>query len=205
MALSMIMLSQYRIARVKPDSPYYKNNKDKWYDASDISTLAQKKGATVDDFEICDETSELVKLKCKQCGDSCKRFEKNCCSYACTNCNRPQEDETYRSICSKKCEYLDDCPLAKVPTEDRWSHYEHLSIFKEKYPFISNENYEFLNADYDTVMFFYNNNFKGENYEKLKMYQLLSKREMEVAVDDGQDEITNTINGFLTTLQSVSV
>lgn len=28
---------------------------------------------------------------------------------------------------------------------------------------------------------------------------------MEVAVDDGQDEITNTINGFLTTLQSVSV
>lgn len=172
MALSVIMLSQYRIARVKPDSPYYKNNKDKWYDASDIETLAEKKGIPVDDFEICDETSELVKLKCKQCGDSCKRFERNCCSYACTNCNRPQEDETYRSICSKKCEYLDDCPLAKVPTEDRWSHYEHLSIFKEKYPFISNENYEFLNADYDTVMFFYNNNFKGENYEKLKMYQL---------------------------------
>ena len=205
MALSVIMLSQYRIARVRPDSPYYKNNKDKWYDASDIETLAEKKGIPVDDFEICDETSELVKLKCKQCGDSCKRFEKNCCSYACTNCNRPQEDESYRSVCGKKCEYFDDCLLAKVPTEDRWSHYEHLSIFKEKYPFISNENYEFLNADYDAVMFFYNNNFKGENYEKLKMYQLLSKREMEVAVDDGQDEITNTINGFLTTLQSVSV
>ena len=205
MALSVIMLSQYRIARVKPDSPYYKSNKDKWYDASDIEALAKKKGIPIDDFEICDETSDLVKLKCKQCGDSCKRFERNCCSYACANCDRPKNDEAYRNICSQRCEYFNDCELAKVPTEDRWAHYEHLSVFKEKYPFITSENYEFLNADYDTVMFFYNNNFKGENHEKLKMYQLLSKREMEVAIDDGQNECTNTINGFLTTLQSVNV
>lgn len=205
MALSVIMLSKYRIARVKPDSQYYKANKDKWYDANDIEQLARKKGIPVEDFEICDETSDLVKLKCKQCGDSCKRFEKNCCSYACTNCDKPQNDESYRSVCTQKCEYYDTCELAKVPTEDRWSHYEHLSVYKEKYPFITSENYEFLNADYDTVMFFYNNNFKGENHEKLKMLQLLSKRQMEVAVVDGQNEITNTINGFLTTLQSVSV
>lgn len=205
MALSVIMLSQYRIVRVNPESPYYINNMDKWYDASDIGELAQKKGIPLDDFEICDETSDLVKLKCKQCGDSCKRFERNCCSYGCNHCDKPQNDETYRSICSQRCEYFDDCKLAKVPTGDRWAHYEHLSTFKEKYPFITSENYEYLNADYDTVMFFYNNNFKGENHEKLKMYQLLSQREMEVAVDDGQNEFTNTINGFLTTLQSVNV
>ncbi len=205
MALSVIMLSKYRIARVKPDSQFYKANKDKWYDANDIDEIARKKGIPVEDLEICDETSDLVKLKCKQCGDSCKRFEQNCCSYGCTNCDKPQNDENYRSICTQKCEYYDTCELAKVPTEDRWSHYEHLSVYKDKYPFITSENYEFLNADYDTVMFFYNNNFKGENHEKLKMYQLLSKRQMEVAVVDGQNEITNTIHGFLTTLQSVSV
>lgn len=205
MALSVIMLSKYRIARVKPDSQFYKANKDKWYDANDIDELARKKGIPIEDFEICDETSDLVKLKCKQCGDSCKRFEKNCCSYACTNCDKPKNDENYRKICSQKCEYYDKCELSKVPTEDRWSHYEHLPVFKEKYPFITSENYEFLNADYDTVMFFYNNNFKGENHEKLKMYQLLSKRQMEVVVDDGKDEIKNTIHGFLTTLQSVNV
>lgn len=204
MALSVIMLSKYRIARVKPGTQFFKANKDKWYDANDIEEIAQKKGIPVEDFEICDETSDLVKLKCKQCGDSCKRFEKNCCSFACTNCGKPQENESYKSICAQKCEYYDTCELAKVPTGDRWSRYEHLSVFKERYPFITCENYEFLNADYETVMFFYNNNFKGENHEKLKMHQLLSKRPMKVAVG-GQNEDEKTIHGFLATLQSVRV
>lgn len=205
MALSVIMLSKYQIARVKPDSQFYKANKDKWYEANDIDEIARKKGIPAEDFEICDETSDLVKLKCKQCGDSCQRFEKNCCAYACANCDKPKNDDNFKRICGQKCEYYDTCQLAKVPTEDRWSHYEHLTVFKEKYPFITSENYEYLNADYDTVMFFYNNNFKGENHEKLKMYQLLSKRQMEVTVNDGLTEVTNNIQGFLTTLQSVSV
>lgn len=204
MALSVIMLSKYRIARVKLDTPFFKANKDKWYDANDIEKIAQKKGIPVEDFEICDETSDLVKLKCEQCGDSCKRFENNCCSFACNHCDKPQKNESYKNICAQKCKYYDTCELAKVPTKDRWSHYEHLSVYKERYPFITCENYEFLNADYETVMFFYNNNFKGENHEKLKMHQLLSKLSMKVAVG-GQNEDEKTIHGFLATLQSVRV
>lgn len=204
MALSVIMLSKYRIARVKLDTPFFKANKDKWYDANDIEKIAQKKGIPVEDFEICDETSDLVKLKCKQCGDSCKRFENNCCSFACNHCDKPQKNESYKNICAQKCKYYDTCELAKVPTKDRWSHYEHLSVYKERYPFITCENYEFLNADYETVMFFYNNNFKGENHEKLKMHQLLSKLSMKVTVG-GQNEDEKTIHGFLATLQSVRV
>ncbi len=205
MALSVIMLSQYRIARIRPDSEFYRLNNNKWYDANDIDELSRRKGIPVDDFEICDETSDLVKLKCKQCGDSCKRFENNCCSYGCSNCNKPQTDETYRKLCGQKCEHFDSCKLANVSTEDRWAHFEHLHFYKDKYKFITSENYEFLNADYETVMYFYNNNFKGEYHEKQNMYQLLSKREMEVAVDDEHHEVTNTIYGFLRTLQSVSV
>lgn len=205
MALSVIMLSKYKIARVKRESPFYKANKDKWYDASDLDELAKKKGIPIDDFEICDETSDLVRLKCKQCGDSCKRFEKNCCSYGCSNCDKPQKDATFQKSCSLKCEYLDNCELAKIPSEERWGHFEHLSVYKEKYPFLTSENYEFLNADYETVMFFYNNNFKGEYIEKKVMYQLLSKKEMDVAIYNDGNEITNTINGFLTTLQTVDV
>ena len=205
MALSVIMLTKYQIARVKQESLFYKANKDKWYDASNLDELARRKGIPIDDFEVCDESSDLVKLKCKQCGDSCKRFEKNCCGYACSNCDRPQKEEAFRATCSYKCEYAEECEMARIPSEDRWSHYEHLSVYKEKYPFLTNENYEFLNADYETVMFFYNNNFKGEYIEKKCMYQLLSKRQMDVAICEGEDEITNTINGFLTTLQSVDV
>ena len=200
MALSVIMLSKYRIARVKPGTQFFEAHKDKWYDANDIEEIAQKKGIPVEDFEIYDETSDLVKLKCKQCGDSCKRFERNCCSYACTHtkCDKWHKD------CAQKCEYYETCELAKVPTGDRWSHYEHLSVYKERYPFITCENYEFLNADYEIVMFFYNNNFKGENHEKLKMHQLLSKLSMKVAVG-GQNEDEKTIHGFFATLQSVRV
>jgi superfamily II DNA helicase RecQ len=39
MALSVIMLSKYKVARVKRESPFYKANKDKWYDASDLDEL----------------------------------------------------------------------------------------------------------------------------------------------------------------------
>lgn len=204
MALSVIMLSKYRIARVKPGTQFFKANIYKWYDANDIEEIAQKKGIPVEDFEICDETSDLVKLKCKQCGDSCKRFENNCCSFACNHCDKPQKYESFKSVCAQKCEYYDTCELAKVPTVDKWSRYEHLSVYKERYPFITCENYEFLNADYETVMFFYNNNFKGENHEKLKMHQLLSKLSMKVTVG-GQNEDEKTIHGFLATLQSVRV
>lgn len=203
-ALSVIMLSKYRIARVKPGTQFFKANIYKWYDANDIEEIAQKKGIPVEDFEICDETSDLVKLKCKQCGDSCKRFENNCCSFACNHCDKPQKYESFKSVCAQKCEYYDTCELAKVPTVDKWSRYEHLSVYKERYPFITCENYEFLNADYETVMFFYNNNFKGENHEKLKMHQLLSKLSMKVTVG-GQNEDEKTIHGFLATLQSVRV
>lgn len=204
MALSVIMLSKYRIARVKPGTQFFKANIYKWYDANDIEEIAQKKGIPVEDFEICDETSDLVKLKCKQCGDSCKRFENNCCSFACNHCDKPQKYESFKSVCAQKCEYYDTCELAKVPTVDKWSRYEHLSVYKERYPFITCENYEFLNADYETVMFFYNNNFKGENHEKLKMHQILSKLSMKVTVG-GQNEDEKTIHGFLATLQSVRV
>lgn len=204
MALSVIMLSKYRIARVKPGTQFFKANIYKWYDANDIEEIAQKKGIPVEDFEICDETSDLVKLKCKQCGDSCKRFENNCCSFACNHCDKPQKYESFKSVCAQKCEYYDTCELAKVPTVDKWSRYEHLSVYKERYPFITCENYEFLNADYETVMFFYNNNFKGENHEKQKMHQLLSKLSMKVTVG-GQNEDEKTIHGFLATLQSVRV
>lgn len=204
MALSVIMLSKYRIVRVKPGTQFFKANIYKWYDANDIEEIAQKKGIPVEDFEICDETSDLVKLKCKQCGDSCKRFENNCCSFACNHCDKPQKYESFKSVCAQKCEYYDTCELAKVPTVDKWSRYEHLSVYKERYPFITCENYEFLNADYETVMFFYNNNFKGENHEKQKMHQLLSKLSMKVTVG-GQNEDEKTIHGFLATLQSVRV
>ncbi len=200
MALSTIMFSKYKIARVKPESEYYKQSKDKWYDGNAIEELSEQLQIPISDFEICDETTDLVKLKCKQCGDKCKRFENNCCSYSCTHC------ENRNAQCSKPCEFYGKCPMASVATEYRWNHYEHLKVLKDKYPFLTIENYEYLNADYETVLYFYNNNFKGEMFEKQYMYQLLSKKQMDVCIgEETANEVAKTIQGFLTALQSVNV
>ena len=200
MALSTIIFSKYKIARVKPESEYYKQSKDKWYDGNAIEELSEQLQIPISDFEICDETTDLVKLKCKQCGDKCKRFENNCCSYSCTHC------DNRNAQCYKPCEFYGKCPMVSVATEYRWNHYEHLKVLKDKYPFLTIENYEYLNADYETVLYFYNNNFKGEMFEKQYMYQLLSKKQMDVCIgEETANEITKTIQGFLTTLQSVKV
>ena len=199
MALSIIMLSKYKIARVHPESVYYKNEKNKWYDGSNIDELAQLKHIPISEFEVCDETSDLVKLKCKQCGDKCYRFEKDCCSYGCSY----QECKNRKPECSQACDKEKGCSLSNVASEYRWGFYEHLKTLKEKYDFLTLENYEYLNADYETVMFFYNQNFKGENIEKQYMFQLLSKKKMGISIDD--DSTKQTINGFLTSLQSVKV
>lgn len=214
MALAVIMSTKYRIARIRTDSQYYNQyEKNKWYDGNDIEQLSVQKRIPISDFEICDETTDLVKLTCNRCGDRCKRFERHSCGKECDNENcrlRNQE-------CENHCKYINNCNLANIPNETRTTRYaymgntyynpiyEHLNILKDKYPFIRNENYEFLNSDYGTVMFFYNSNFKGEDVEKQYMYQLLSRRNMDVVVGNEQKNISNTIAGFLTTLQSVEV
>ncbi len=204
MALSVIMFSRYKIARVIPASVHYKKEKDKWYNATDIHVLSIEKGIPNEDFEICDETSDLVKLKCKQCGDGCKRFENNCCSYSCSktvSCKYEKDD------CHRACKFVNECSMSKIPTNDRWEHYEHLESLKAKYPFLTIENFEYLNADYETVMFFYNNNFKGEMIEESNWKDLLNGRKMKIYIGDNEKPIENNddIHGFLSSVQSLEV
>lgn len=213
MALSTIMFSKYKIARVKPESAHYNQNvRDKWFDGNDLQSLSENLNIPITEFEECNETTDLVKLKCKQCGDGCKRFEQNCCAYSCQyandgNCSvhnakiqqpnyNPQEDN-----CLQACEFYGNCPMSDVPTRDRWGHYEHLEVLKKKYDFLTVENYEFLNADYETVIYFHNSNFKGEMIEEKQWKDLLNARLMTVFVND--DKVGNCVNGFLSTLKSL--
>ena len=212
MALSIILMSKYRIARIKPDSQYYRNSFIyTWYDADNIEMWSKQLNIPISEFEICDETTDLVKLKCKQCGSSCRRFENNHCGDGCTSINDCYpflnvKNKSKIEKCKNACEFFNNCPLAKVPSDKRWSRYEHLEVLKKEYPFITNINYEYLNADYETLMFFYNNNFKGEMAEYQCMCDLLNNQQMNVAIGDNDMLIgCHTINGFLTTLQSVNV
>lgn len=201
MALSVIMLSRYRIAKVKSNSPHYRDNQHNWYDVNNLETIARNKNIPIEDFEIYDETSDLVKLKCKQCGDYCKRFEWNCCQYGCGRydiCNLQQRDNS----CRQPCPHRHDCALSHVQSQERWGRYDRLNTFKEKYT-LTPENYEYLHADYGTVMYFYNNNFKGEEAENGYMHRLLSQEETRIDIENEhhqQIEHHDTVAGFLTTL-----
>lgn len=201
MALSTIMFSKYKIARVKSDSQYYSNIvKDKWYDGNNLEEVSDRFNIPVSEFEICHESSDLVKLKCKQCGDKCKRFEKNCCSYSCSNCAERNND------CYHACKFVNDCELSKVATEDRWNHYEHLNSLKEKYPFLTNENYEYLNADYESVIYFHNSNFKGEMIEEWNWRDLLHGGKMKIFIGDDEKPLEKNegIPQLLSILQSLN-
>ena len=210
MALSVIMMSQYKIARIKPESKYFRNYYT-WYNANDLQALSEILQIPIEEFDVCDETSDLVKLKCKECGDSCKRFENNHCHDLCPRYNERNRRGEYvcndrSEDCLQPCKYFADCKLAKIPNEKRWSNYEHLEKLKSDYPFITNVNYEYLNADYETLLFFYNNNFKGELAEKRVMYNLLSNEQMDVTIGENDNNSEcHSIKGFLTTLQSVNV
>jgi len=62
---------------------------------------------------------------------------------------------------------------------------------------------EYQNADYETVMYFYNNSFKGEFIEKQSMYNILSIAKTDFFYGDDSEfkpKDTTTVDGFLTTL-----
>ena len=49
---------------------------------------------------------------------------------------------------------------------------------------LSRKHFQYLNADYQTMMFFFNSSFKGDFEEKQYMFKLLSVLPMTVQVKD---------------------
>ena len=191
MALAIIMFSQYQIARVNPTSRYYiAGENGKWYNIKDLENIAKQKHIPTSEFEICNESDDLVKLRCKQCGGGCKRFKNNRCNLVCCspNCDNYNFCQKKNRNCMRACEHLNSCKLSGISTDDRWGHVEHLRTLKNKYDFLTLEDYEYLNADYQTVMFFYNQNFRGEAIEK-----------------QFRDQLLHDAKGFRTPLQAAQV
>lgn len=60
-------------------------------------------------------------------------------------------------------------------------------------------------ADNEVHQFFYNNNFKGEDYEKRVMYELMTRHSMEVAEEDEEESSPSSIAGFLSQLEAAEV
>lgn len=191
MALSVILLSDYKLARISrkfQDGSFPLGLlKGKWFKPKDLQQIINHYNLDIDKkyIDYLTPENDLVRLFCK-------------------------EGKKSRYFGFKKCDDI-DCPLFKkcqlriVPNEaENWIYKDDLfEILSNNNITIDKKYIEYQNADYETVMYFYNNSFKGEVIEKQAMFQILRVIDVEMFFDDDAElkpDKTTTVKGFLTTL-----
>jgi hypothetical protein len=194
-ALAIILFSDYKLVRI---SPKYQDTqyplliiKNKWFKEEDLKEILDYHNLHIDKqyIDYFTPDKDMVKLNCEVCNI---RFAFNLCNSTCDKCNK--------GPCQHKCSLYDYCVLRQVPAEAKGFQYvsdltEILDNINLK---VSKKNFRYQNADYETVMYFYNNNFKGSLVEKQTMYQLLSKSDTEIFYDDDTEiKETETTSDFL--------
>ena len=179
MALSVILLSDYRLVRINPRCPEMQYPmgiiKGKWFHESDLDFILDKYDLHIDQRykDVFSPERDMARLKCHVCNI---RFGFNLCSKSCNRCSK--------GPCMTRCAFYEQCKLKDIPTEAKGVQYiEDLEeILLKNGMTIPKEDFEYMNADYETVMYFYNNNFKGALVEKRTMHELLSKSTVPVFV-----------------------
>lgn len=189
MALSSILLSDYKLARISPkfEGFYPWQLKNKWFKPEDLQEIINHFNLEIDKQYINYLTPEndLVRLFCKE-GKQSKYF-------GFKNCN------------DTGCRLFSKCQLRRVPSEaESWIYKNDLFEILNNHNISIDKKYiEYQNADYETVMYFYNNSFKGEVIEKQAMFQILSVKDVEIFFGDDAElkpDKSTTVKGFLTTL-----
>lgn len=189
MAISIIFVSDYNLVRVNnkcPNCTYpLQIIKGKWFKQEDLTTILHDFHITIEPryMDYCTPLSDIVKLKCNtdNIGASGKKL-------------------TWR--CSPLCSKYRLCQLRHIDKSMRgWQYHQDLMDYlKAEGIRIPKENIEYQGADYNTVMYFFDNNFKGEFEEKKKMHSLLSQIELEYFIgNDKKDKPDKHIQakGFL--------
>lgn len=196
MALSVIFMSDYNLARINKNFPGYsevlRKIKSKWFKENDLQYILNSFGIVVDSryIDICNPLSDIVKLKCN------------------TDNYIDEKKQTWQ--CGTDCSKFTDCSLRRVDTSMRGWHYQKdlLEYLRANNIRVSKDCIEYQVADYNTVMYFFDNNFKGEFVEKKKMVELLSEKEMSYFIGNDQkykpDE-QKKVNGFLSTVLEAKV
>lgn len=196
MALAVIFISDYKLVRI--NRKYGDNTfplgmiKGKWFKPSDLKIIIENYNLNIEfntkneylDFLSPDK--DLIRITCNESGQR-KYFGFNQCQ-------------------NNNCPVFQNCVLRRLPRNAENWQYE-----KDLFEILNNNNlkipkkyFEYQNADYETVMYFYNNNFKGPLIEKGFMVELLNKKSIEAFVGNTVErKKTFSINGFLETLSKI--
>lgn len=192
MALSCILLADYKLVRINCKCPVHLGNlffiRDKWFYDGDLQKILNHYGIEISEqyFDYCTPDKDMVKLHCDVCNT---RFAFKLCNQDCQKCNK--------GPCPAPCPEFNRCQLQKVPDDGRGFLYKKDmdEILKHYSLTIPARAFEYQNVDYETVMYFYNNNFKGTLVEKRTMFELLSRSNTRIFY--GNDaEIKDTIQVY---------
>ncbi len=199
-ALSIILISDYKLVRINQKCNISKFPmgiiKNKWFKEEDLKYILKSYNITVDDkyFDIFSPERDMVKLKCSVCN---RRFGSSLCNQVCDRCDK--------GPCNFQCTFYENCKLKNIPKDlQGYQYVEDLNEYLIQTGIeIPKENIEYANADYETVMYFFNNNFKGSLIEKRTMHEILSKSTMPLFVGndsekkDPTEEVTNFLKRLL--------
>lgn len=216
MALATILVSDYKLLRIKEEF-IRQNNLEwclikQWFLEDDLRRIIDYFHWNVPDdaIDVCSPDKDFVKLKCPICQ---YRFAFGSCGSMCTNANcgktAPNGNRLSPQTCGQNCVRSTACQLNSIPQNFRdWMYKPDLEkvLSQLGISYLSPEYYEYLNADYGALMYFYDNTFKGEIFEKNVMYDLLSRKAIRVFIgNDEEIKECETVNGFLTTLENSEV
>lgn len=184
LALSTILISDYKLKKISSSYmdamfpiPIIRN---KWFLEEDLNKILLHFNLQIpDDYLLnADPSTDVVKLHCSK--DN-KMFAFNECSTACS--------------------LFDGCNLKKANSETRgWqSERELIQILRAQGINLSKKNFQYLNADYHAVMYFFNESFKGDIIEKAYMNNLLHNIEVRIIKESNIEVVVKDL-GFLSSL-----
>lgn len=183
LALATILFSDYRLVRINPkyQAAAFPLGiiKNKWFLKEDLETILSHFGLDVpeSDIDVVTPSTDMVKL---HCSTNNKVFAFN--------------------SCRQECPYFQGCNLGKVdPATKGWKTEVELSEeLRRQGVKVSRRNYQYLNADYEVVMHFFNEAFKGDVVEKKYMNRLLNAEPLRVQYPGRVD--ATELAGFLPAL-----
>lgn len=185
MALSVILLSDYEISKIKDNFnddtfpiPIIKNS---WFKKGGLEEVIQKYNLKIpkEYIETASPSKDLAKVYCDFADST---FQNNQCE-------------------TMNCQHLQNCEIKNISQESKgWKTEEEIiTKLAEQNKKLNKKYLKYLSADYETVMYFYNANFKGETFEKINMVNILNSSDVFVELD----KIRLPKKGFLDSLTGV--
>lgn len=195
MALSCILLADYKLVRINRSCPVNKFPmfiiRDKWFYDGDLQEILDHYRLSIDEryFDYCTPEKDMVRLHCDVCN---QRFAFRLCNQDCHRCNK--------GPCEGECSVYNQCQLRRVPDAGRGYVYKKdlEELLRQSGLSIPARAFEYQNVDFETVMYFYNNNFKGTLVEKRTMFELLSRSKTQIFYgNDAELKDTVQVSDFL--------